>query len=95
MCVCLMNILVKCLQKTAYIKTVVMFIFFVMFWNAVMCCCEPYLVVGGRDRTPDRAAAAGERLWLGRRGAAAAAGRGVVVPGVVLVHDPGEGGRLQ
>lgn len=48
-----------------------------------------YLVAGGRDRTPDRAAAAGEGLGLGRRGAAAA-GRGVVIPGVVLVHDPGK-----
>lgn len=48
-----------------------------------------YLVAWGRDRTSDRAAAACEGFWLGRRGAAAA-GRGVVVPGVVLVHDPGE-----
>lgn len=48
-----------------------------------------YLVAWGRDRTSDRAAAACEGLWLGRRGAAAA-GRGVVVPGVVLVHDPGK-----
>lgn len=48
-----------------------------------------YLVAWGRDRTADRAAAAREWLWLGRR-SAAAAGRGVVVHGVVLVHDPGK-----
>lgn len=48
-----------------------------------------YLVAWGRDRTADRAAAACEWLWLYRR-SAAAAGRGVVVHGVVLVHDPGK-----
>lgn len=48
-----------------------------------------YLVAGGRDRTPDGAAATCEGVWLDRRGAAAA-GRRVVVPGVVLVHDPGK-----
>lgn len=53
-----------------------------------VCAVRVYLVVGGRDRTADRTAAAREGLGLWRRGAAAA-GRRVVVPGVVLVHDPG------
>lgn len=48
-----------------------------------------YLVAWGRDRTSDRAAATCEGVWLDRRGAAAA-GRRVVVPRVVLVHDPGK-----
>lgn len=52
-------------------------------------CAGRYLVAGGRDRTPDGAAATCEGVWLDRRGAAAA-GRRVVVPGVVLVHDPGK-----
>lgn len=53
-----------------------------------------YLVARGRDWTSDRAAAAGEGLWLWRR-RAASAGRGVVVPGVVLVHGPGKRGPLE